>query len=93
MKGDYRKIPEDLTLSQNFSFVSDASKIRAIFLIDSWKTLSCFPLKSGTTNWQSALIPLVYEGKEKIHEGPEFGFIPRFHHMFNAGTGLDYKSV
>ena len=56
--------------------------------------------KTGTTNWQRALIPLIYDGKMadfSVHNKmgtsgiPIFTFMPRFSSLFSYNYGWHYE--
>ena len=44
------------------------SQLRTIFFIEDYKMMPCLPLKTGTTNWQRALVSLLYveDGQPKL---------------------------
>ena len=37
-----------------------SSQLRTIFFLEDYKMIPCLPLKTGTTNWQRALVSLLY---------------------------------
>ena len=44
------------------------SQLRTIFFLENYKMMPCLPLKTGTTNWQRALVSLLYveDGQPKL---------------------------
>lgn len=44
------------------------SQLRTIFFLEDYKMMPCLPLKTGTTNWQRALVSLLYveDGQPKL---------------------------
>ena len=44
------------------------SQLRTIFFLEDYKMMPCLPLKTGTTNWQRALVSLLYveNGEPKL---------------------------
>ena len=86
--------------SENFSFVKDRLQFHSIMLLDKSKALACVAEKTGTTNWQRAFVPLIYDGRMadfSVHntvgksEIPIFTFIPRISSMFCYGYGWKYE--
>lgn len=66
-------------------------KNRYMFLMDNFKMMPCFPLKTGTTNWQKALASLNYVDENRVpHVAAEdipqanvFKELPRYHSRYN----------
>lgn len=66
------------------------SQLRTIFFLEDYKMMPCLPLKTGTTNWQRALVSLLYVKNQEPQLDPNdvnkdnlYKEIPRYSQRYN----------
>lgn len=81
-----KEFENDKTLMLPFT----GSQLRTIFFLEDYKMIPCLPLKTGTTNWQRALVSLLYaeDGKPKLDPNDVvknnlYKEIPRYSQRYN----------
>ena len=71
---------------------------RSIYFMEDSKIYTCFPLKTGTTNWQKSLVAGQLYHQTGRYLDPNrvagvYGQLPRYHQSFNEDMDKIIKSI